>query len=409
VVAFLSTFAIALGCYGAGVTIITHGFNSNVTGWVIPMGDKIAQYPTFPGTNSASYQISITRSGGVYQVGQSFLDGVAPTNTDSGEIVIALDWSTLSSGSVPTTAIATQAVAAILATNFIPDLGERALAELPLHFVGHSRGASVVTEMARLLGAQGIWVDHVTTLDPHPEALFGDPGMKNYANILFADNYWQNLGDGLFVPNGQSIPGACNRQLTSLNGGYGSSHSDTHLWYHGTIDLHTPISVDSALLTSAERASWWTVNEAAGTNAGILYSLVGRGNRFSTLEPVGAEKGRIVDGYNQVWDLGAGVAFNPNTNRVPLPFDNGAWPNLLRLNVAGGSVYDPGDTIPLSFHYQFGNGTAAVATLQFFLDADANPYNGNETLLASGQLFGTGTNAAAGRGLPGELLHFRAD
>ena len=50
----------------------------------------------------------------------------------------------------------------------IPEMGGRPLAQLPLHLIGHSRGGSVVTEMARLLGAQGVWVDQVTTLDPRP-------------------------------------------------------------------------------------------------------------------------------------------------------------------------------------------------------------------------------------------------
>jgi len=54
--------------------------------------------------------------------------------------------------------------------------------------------------------------------------------------------YWQHLGDGLFYANGESVAGAYVRQLTNLNGGYSSSHSDAHLWYHGTIDWNTPAS-----------------------------------------------------------------------------------------------------------------------------------------------------------------------
>ncbi len=375
-----------------GVTLITHGFDSDVTSWVIPMCDKLAQYHGFPGTNCAEYEISITRTGTVYHVSQQFLDGTSPLTSDSGEILIALDWSTLSSGSVPTTAIATQAVAAILSTNLIPDLNGHALSELPLHLVGHSRGGSVVTEMARLLGAQGVWVDHVTTLDPDPVSLFNDPAMKNYANILFADNYWQNMGDGLIVPNGQAIPGAYNRQLTNLNGGYSSSHSDTHLWYHGTIDWTTPITVDSAMILSAQRTTWWTAFEEAGTNAGILYSLIGGGDRFSTNAPAGAGNGRIVDGYNKVWDLGAGLAVNASTNRAALPSDNGVWPNLLRFDLTGATSVAIGEPVPLAFYYQFAPNTSAVATVQFFLDADSNPYDGNETEVFSTTVSGTGTN-----------------
>src|SRR5437762_5043346 len=32
----------------AGVTIITHGFNGNVTDWIIPMAEAMPQYSSFP-------------------------------------------------------------------------------------------------------------------------------------------------------------------------------------------------------------------------------------------------------------------------------------------------------------------------------------------------------------------------
>jgi hypothetical protein len=378
---------------GAGVTVITHGFNGNVTEWVIPMGDKIPQYLGFPGSNSTSYQVSITKSGSVYSLSQTFLDGVNPLTSDSGEIVIALDWSSLDGlfqGS--TTTIATNAALALLSTNLIPDLAGRPLAAMPLHLIGHSRGASVMAELARILGAQGIWVDHVTTLDPYPLSLNGDPAMVNYANVLFADNYWQNID----APNGQSLPGAYNRHLTNLSGGYGngSAHSDTHLWYHGTIDLKTPTGDNLAMLTSAERAAWWTAAEAAGTNAAFRYSLVGGGNRLSTLEPAGAGAGHIIDGFNQVWDLGGGVATNPATNRTRLTVDNGAWPNLIRLNLTGPTSISTDDPIPLTFYFQAGATTSSVASVRFYLDRDSNPYDGNETLLSQGTVPSTGISNA---------------
>jgi thioesterase domain-containing protein len=46
--------------------------------------------------------------------------------------------------------------------------GQAALSELPIHLIGHSRGGGMVYELARLLGEQGIEVEQVTSLDPHP-------------------------------------------------------------------------------------------------------------------------------------------------------------------------------------------------------------------------------------------------
>jgi hypothetical protein len=371
----------------AGVTLITHGWNGNVTDWVIPMCNRIPQYQTFPGTNYSLYQISITKSGSAYSLSQTFLSGTTnPLASDSGEIIIALDWSTLAGGSPATTVIATQAVNALISTNLIPALGSKPLVELPLHLAGHSRGASVVTEMARILGAQGIWVDHVTTFDPYPVSLFGDPSIQNYANILFADDYWQNTD----FPQGQAVSGAYSRYLTNVSGGYpsGSAHSDTHLWYHGTIDLNTPATDTQATITSAERANWWTVGEAGGTNTGFIFSLIGRGDRLSTNQPEGPGTGQVRDGLNKMWDFGAGVS----TNRSTLPTDNGAWPNIIRFGLTGTNQFALGAPIPVRVYYQYGSNTASTASATFFLDADTNPYNGNETQIGTATFASTGTN-----------------
>ncbi len=166
------------------------------------MAEAAPHYPSFPGTTYSCYEISITRNGsGQYVAAATFLGGTQPALADSGEILIKLDWSTLSSlGGTSSTNVANAAADALLSTTLIPAMGGRPLAQLPLHLIGHSRGGSVVTEMARLLGAQGVWVDQVTTLDPRPVATFGDASVTSYANVLFADNYWQTMGDGLIVP-----------------------------------------------------------------------------------------------------------------------------------------------------------------------------------------------------------------
>ena len=47
------------GASGAGVTIITHGFNGNVTDWIIPMAQRIPEYDLFPGTNFSCYEMVV--------------------------------------------------------------------------------------------------------------------------------------------------------------------------------------------------------------------------------------------------------------------------------------------------------------------------------------------------------------
>jgi hypothetical protein len=376
-----------------GVTVITHGFNSNVTDWIIPMAGKIGGYPGFPGSTYSCYEISITRNGsGQYVTTAALIGGIAPLLTDSGEIVVKLDWSTLSSlGGPSTTTIAGVAANALLATDLIPEMGGRPLAELPLHLIGHSRGGSVITEMARLLGAQGIWVDQVTTLDPRPVSAFGDASVTSWTNVLFADNYWQDMGDGLFVPNGQAVFGAYNRKLLNLSGGYSSSHSDVHLWYHGTIDLATPTSDTQANITASQRSTWWTSTEMSGAAAGFLYSLIGGGDRLSNVEPGGAGNGMIRDGFNKNWDLGGGVG----ANRTALPANAGFWPNPIRFDLTNMNTIPAGESFDVTLYHQDGTSGTGDIGLGIFLDVDFNPYNGNEIEVDEGTLSRTGTSTVS--------------
>lgn len=393
-VALLSLgLAVLRNSEAGGVTVITHGFSGNVTDWIIPMAAVAPHYPLFPGVTYSCYQISITRNGsGQYIATASFLGGTQPTATDSGEILVKLDWSTLASfGGASSTNVATAASAALLSPTLIPEMGGRPLAELPIHLIGHSRGGSVVTEMARLLDAQGVWVDHVTTLDPRPVPALGDPSVTSYANVLFADNFWQTMGDGLIVPNGQAVFGAYNRKLLNLNGGYSSSHSDVHLWYHGTVDLTTPATDTQATITSTQRGTWWTTAEGAGTVSGFRYSLIGGGDRLSQAEPAGVGNGRISDGFNGFWDFGGGLA----ANRTALSLNSGLWPNVIRVALASVAPVPAGEPFMASLYYQSGATTANTVELRVLLDSDFNPYNGNEIEIDRRPLPNTGTSGVA--------------
>src|SRR5207249_109995 len=187
----LVVFCYSFNAQTGGVTLVTHGWNGNVTDWIIPMAEAMPQYSGF--SDFSCYEIYwVQDAQGVYHPTQSRIGGVNPTNSQSGEIFVKLDWSQISvSLAVSTTDIAEIVTPLLLSTSFIPELGGKALAELPIHLIGHSRGGSVVSEMARIFGQHGIWVDHVTTLDPHPVSLYNDASVSLYWNILFADNYWQ--------------------------------------------------------------------------------------------------------------------------------------------------------------------------------------------------------------------------
>jgi hypothetical protein len=253
-----------------------------------------------------------------------------------------------------------------------------------------------MNQISYVLGTNGLWVDHLTTLDPHPlnsdgnhdsSSLPTDASASNTrANVLFRDNYWQMISSGhLLDPTGESASGAYNRRLTALSGGYTITdpltayHFNVHLWYHGTLDWITPTTYndenDTATIDASMRTNWWVPYEDGGTNAGFCYSLIGGSNRMTTVEPIGSGSPAIVEGYNQNWDLGAGMV---NPNRTPLPSNNGTWANIIKFNVTGTNVVTIGDSINASLYYQYAGNSSLIISV--YLAHSFNPYNMNGTL-----------------------------
>jgi hypothetical protein len=401
--ALILLWALPTRCLATGVTIITHGFEADSTypTWISSVADAIPKYARFPGTNFTTYRMTMTYNGTAYVITAARANGAPASATDSGEIIVELDWSQLSSdvfdNYASTYAVAFAASQALAQTNFISEMNGHALAEFPLHLVGHSRGGSLVSDISRQLGTNGIWVDHLTTLDPYPlnndgnfnfPATVTDASANNtFATVLFADNYWQNLGAGYAFgdPDGERVNGAYVRQLTSLSGGYNNDHSNVHLWYHGTVVWATPANDTGASITTSERNSWWVAYEQKGTNAGFRYSLIGAANRLSTDMPVGPGTPAIRNGYNQRWDLGAGNA----NNRTALGTNNGTWASLIKFNRLETNQVVQGQSIPLKFYYQWARPATSNATVSIYLDDDPNVLNNNQKLLLQMNVPGT--------------------
>ena len=150
--------------HGAGVTLITHGYNANADDWIAGMADQLPNYYRFPGTSLTTYKLTLSYDGTYINYQWARTTGSAPSATGSGEIIVRLDWSQMAGSPNPlssvydlsTSDVAQAATWVLLQTNSISDLGGHALVEFPIHLVGHSRGGSLVSEISRLLGTSGV-------------------------------------------------------------------------------------------------------------------------------------------------------------------------------------------------------------------------------------------------------------
>jgi len=129
---------------GAGVTLITHGLNGTTTGWVTGMANALTSRH---GENISLYRMDVSSGGGGLVTTVTNISGVNPAASAHGELIVILNWSTVAGGnSFNTIQVAAAVAPAFTSTNFVAELGGHALAEWPLHFIGHSRGGSLVCE-----------------------------------------------------------------------------------------------------------------------------------------------------------------------------------------------------------------------------------------------------------------------
>jgi hypothetical protein len=356
----------------AGVTLITHGFGGSASGWVTAMGDAIAAQ-SGPLASQPMYLMTATDDGsgsGPITITSKRL-GPAPANWGDSEITVLLDWSALA-GSLPFGGYhrTTQDVASSVAGKFlspfsIPDLAAP-LAQLPIDLIGHSRGASLVSELAGDLGQHGVEVDQVTYLDPHPvdgvrDPLginFGDAPMHVYANVDYAEDYWRTAGDTSFDFTGEPVSGAYNLQLSESilsDAGYSTQHSDVHLWYHGTIGPPFQDSDGSASVG----ADWYNPPQGPHDQLGWHFSRVAGGNRPSS-----------------------GLKADDGAHRDPLTLTVGGanlWDNVSIAAPLSGTTLEEGQSLSVPITFQDLDSSAGGlrdATITLGFDRDDDPYNG---------------------------------
>jgi hypothetical protein len=307
-------------------TIITHGFQTGSKGaWVESMASAVLARANGDG---AVYRYTA-------DVGAWARDLGPGGNGSDRNIVLIFNWEADSSSADEGpnwryVQAAGDALSAMLRDPAYPPgtVGPGGLlAGRRVHFIGHSRGACVISEAIKRLAVAGIPIDQMTTFDPHPvngtldaryDLDWGDPVPERWANVAWADNYWRADGGGLI--NGLDFDGiplanVLNVQLSesTLNCcGYAYSHSDVHLWYHGTVDLAPNASNGEQTITAQMRSAWWPQGAA---NVGFRFSAIGGGTRAAIppgiVPPAGSvplvENGAFDAGTRAGWAMHGGV------------------------------------------------------------------------------------------------------
>jgi len=326
----------------SGLTLVTHGQGGDAGDEVGFTADLIERRAG----GAAQYVMKVERSGTRVRVASFERDEDSPAieDTSSGEQIVKLDWSDVKT--LPTTAIA-GAVADYMVGN--------GLVRQQLHLAGPSRGASVISNLAAELGKRGVWVDHVTYIDPVPAGsavpFFGDlfdGKMKVTENVLFADNYWRsddNITNGF---DGQSVRGAYNVELNMVQAdNFGDPHVGAGAYYIATIDPEEPI-------VPPAKSSWFagTRERPARDRTGYFFS-------------------RIVGGARPKSGVSAG--FDGTARRDGVDRDGSQFPNIDGLKVVGGRRrFAVGEQFKISYRF---NDADSAANIAFVIDDDRNPYN----------------------------------
>jgi hypothetical protein len=336
----------------AGVTILTHGDRGNITGWIAATADDIQN--RLGGVDAASEYVMTVGSDGVESL--TLEPGNKPLDeTTAGEAIIKLDWSSISDETHFTGDVASDVADYLLTTHSgVPDF-----TQLPIHLIGHSRGASLMTALSYDLGQRGIWVDQVTNLDPHPIpqvkipfiGTFGDAKMATYQNVIFSDTYYRNGGSDIIDPHGQAVDGSFNLDLKdSVQKTHElSAHLSVTAYYDGTVNFNATNDNDALI-----HSSWYdhSATKPPRDQIGFFYSQEVGGPRPMS---------------------GVSATFGGNADRSSVKLKGTQYANIISPRLLGHQTVGKGQAIKLKAIYGDSDSAAKVT---FFLDRDENPYDG---------------------------------
>jgi hypothetical protein len=334
----------------AGVTVLIHGHQGTIHDWITSAADAIAKRAGE--SQTSQYVMKVGKVSGDLAVKSITLEhGPGLRESTSGEVVIKLDWTDLDNGDYSTTEVG-EAVAQYLLESHGP---LPALASLPIHLIGHSRGGSMVSAISRYLGGAGVWVDQNTFLDPVAvEDFFGfgydDLPLRVYSNVIFADDYWRDDGSPFDAdPDGKEVDGAHNVDLEDSVQEHHviSAHMGVTAYYHATIDLKAKLNRDSPVFSD-----WYGDGNPKRNETGFRFSRLGGGSRPR-------------DGLSE--------AFGGTGERRGTGDDLPQWSNVANVRTPGGRSFTLGKKIKVKLNLQDGD---SAAGLTLYLDRDRNPFNG---------------------------------
>jgi len=292
----------------AGTTVITHGFSplsSEPPGWTFTMARAIlaaAGDPSDCGAIPAETPVGTVFS---YRPDSGEWQYDCGSAAPNGEIVLVFNWTRESDALIQgggTQGYAEAAADALYAALRDPQLpaafaGEELLAAA-IHFIGFSRGTVVNSDCVERLGAAGIAVDQVTTLDPHPVdgtldypfdfADWGDSAPVIWTNVSFADNYWRADGGGIPAAadfDGMPVGADVDLDLGGAIEGFLDidpvfEHYEVRAWYHGTIDLAADHDGDGTDIDDELFTDWYASGGIPARDAtGFYHSAIRQGTR----------------------------------------------------------------------------------------------------------------------------------